>query len=234
MSQAPLTTNDFVTAVTAVSAAFGDPTRRDIFLFADEREGVTAGDTAKHFDLHANVARHHLDKLAAGGYLAVTVERGAGAGRPSKYYRPTGDAAFELPLRHDDILLALLGRALQELGTTRAEALAESVGADLGQRLSDSLGGDATHQSFGAALHTVAEALTAHGFAAHAEHDKGELRIVSDHCPFGPTPIEHPVICAVDRGFVTGMLKGLGSEASAELSESLPMGDAHCVTTVTE
>jgi predicted ArsR family transcriptional regulator len=234
VSQAPLTPNDFVTAVTAVSAAFGDPTRREIYLFAGEREGVTAAETARQFDLHSNVARHHLDKLAAGGYLTVTVERSAGAGRPSKHYRSTGDAAIELPLRHDDILLTLLGRALQELGSTRAETLAESVGADLGRSLSESLGGDAAQQSFRAALQTVAEAMTAHGFAAHAEGKGNELRIVSDHCPFGPTVVEHPVICAVDRGLVAGMLNGLGSDASAELSESLPMGDDHCVTTVTE
>ena len=41
------------------------------------------------FELHPNVARHHLDKLAGGGYLEVAIDRGAGggAGRPSKRYR---------------------------------------------------------------------------------------------------------------------------------------------------
>jgi predicted ArsR family transcriptional regulator len=44
---------------------------------------------ASEVGVHANVARHHLDKLAAGGYLEVVVRgkvAGAGAGRPSKRY----------------------------------------------------------------------------------------------------------------------------------------------------
>jgi predicted ArsR family transcriptional regulator len=72
--------------VSAITNAFGDPTRRGIYLFAREHaEGVTASQVAEQFGLHPNVARHHLDRLAAGGYLEVAVERaeGAGAGRPS-------------------------------------------------------------------------------------------------------------------------------------------------------
>ncbi len=68
----------------AVTAAFGDPTRRAIYLMARESAGgVTAAEVSDRFSLHANVARHHLDKLAGGGYLDVTVERadGGGAGR---------------------------------------------------------------------------------------------------------------------------------------------------------
>ena len=72
------------------------------------------------------------------------------------------------------------------------------------------------------------------GFAARAEHDvDGRLRIVSEHCPFGGVPIEHPVICAVDRGLVRGMLGVLYGDAQTEMSSSLPMGDNVCITDVT-
>ena len=83
------------------------------------------------------------------------------------------------------------------------------------------------------ALHAVADALTAHGFAAHAERHRDGLRIVSEHCPFGGAAIEHPVICAVDRGLVRGMLGALYGEADAATSSSRPMGDDRCVTSVT-
>ena len=69
----------------AVTSAFGDPTRRQIYLFVrDHDDGVTASEVADRFALHSNVARHHLDKLTAGGYLEVHVIRpsGGGAGRP--------------------------------------------------------------------------------------------------------------------------------------------------------
>ncbi|MBI2709388.1 MAG: helix-turn-helix domain-containing protein [Actinobacteria bacterium] len=232
-----LTPNDFASAVTAITSAFGDPTRRDIFLFVRESTAdVTAAEVAGRFALHTNVARHHLDKLAAGGYLEVTVGRGlaAGAGRPSKRYRATGDGlGLQLAVRHDDLLTALLGRALALLPAGQAEAMAEEIGAEFGRSMAGALnGGESQQRSFRSALHTVAEALTAHGFAAHAENAGGELRIVSEHCPFGGAAIAHPVICAVDRGMVKGMLAGLYGDTEAATRSSLPMGDAVCVTTV--
>ncbi|MEO7571041.1 MAG: hypothetical protein ABIX10_01265, partial [Acidimicrobiales bacterium] len=71
------------------------------------------------------------------------------------------------------------------------------------------------------------------GFAAHAERHGDGLRIVSDHCPFGGAAIEHPVICAVDRGLVRGMLGALYGEAGTTTSSSRPMGDDQCITSIT-
>jgi predicted ArsR family transcriptional regulator len=236
-SGAPLSATDFASAVTAITSAFGDPTRRAIYLFAHERPGgVTAAETATHFDLHPNVARHHLDKLSSGGYLEVTVERGpnAGAGRPSKRYRATQEqVSIEVPVRHDDLLVTLLGRAIAMLPAEQAEAMAEQVGVEYGLAMASSVGAGEGPRSFRAALHAVADALTAHGFAAHAEKRNGSLRIVSEHCPFGDTAVQHPVICAVDRGMVKGMLGALvGNASSTDLESSIPMGDDVCITTV--
>jgi predicted ArsR family transcriptional regulator len=234
----PLSPTDFASAVSAITSAFGDPTRREIYLYVHENpEGVTAAEVAERFDLHPNVARHHLDKLVAGAYVEVALERpaGRGAGRPSKVYRvATPEITLDLPLRHADVLIELLGRALAELGHERAEALAEDVGVDYGRALAASMSpGSDTHRSFQAALHAVADALTAHGFAAHAERHGDQLRIVSEHCPFGGAAIEHPVICAVDRGMVRGMLAGLyGHELVTETALSLPTGGERCVTAV--
>jgi predicted ArsR family transcriptional regulator len=242
VEQAPLTPTEFASAVTAITSAFGDPTRRDIYLFAREADrGVTATGVADRFELHPNVARHHLDKLAGGGYLEVDIERSdspgtARAGRPSKRYRITEKTmTLDIPVRHDDVLVTLLGKALAQLPADRAEALAEEVGVEYGRAMARSVasaGSGAGARSFRAALHVVADALTAHGFAAHAEKRGNELRIVSEHCPFGDAAIEHPVICAVDRGMVKGMLAALYGDTSPSTQSSLPMGDDHCVTAV--
>ena len=238
MDGAPLTPAEFGAAVTAITNAFGDPTRRDIYLYAREGvDGVTAAGAAERFDLHPNVARHHLDKLASGGYLEVAVERpeGATAGRPSKHYRVSDPGQpLELPVRQDTVLIGLLGRTLALLPSDQAEAMAEEVGAEVGRSMAESLGADEVHRSFKSAMYAVADALTAHGFAARAERTGGDqLRIVSEHCPFGGAPIEHPVICAVDRGLVRGMLGALYGDAETDLSSSLPMGDSVCITEVT-
>lgn len=237
MSGPGLTPTEFSSAVTAISAAFGDPTRRSIYLYVREHdEGVTASAVAEQFDLHANVARHHLDKLAGGGYLHVAVGGGAraGAGRPSKRYLASeGHDDLAIPVRHDDLLAMLLGRALSLLPADAAEAMAEEVGVDFGRLLAASMGPtDDQHRSLQASIHAVVDALTAHGFAAHAEHRNDELRIVSDHCPFGDAPRDNPVICAVDRGLVRGMLSALYGDTSTELISSRVRGDAICATAV--
>jgi predicted ArsR family transcriptional regulator len=231
----PLTPTEFASAVTAISSAFGDPTRRDIFLFAAEHpEGITAAEAAQQFDLHPNVARHHLDKLAGGAYLDIDTAPRQGAGRPSKRYRATTSGVnLEFRVAHHDVLVTLLGRALAMLPPEQAEAMAEEVGAEYGKTMAASFGGAGEiSRSFRSSLHAVADALTANGFSAHAEKDGDQLRIVSENCPFGGAAIEHPVICAVDRGMVRGMLGELWGEASPALSASLPMGDDVCVTAV--
>lgn len=234
----------FTATVSAITDAFGDPTRRSVYLFVREHpEGVTAADVAQQVGVHPNVARHHLDKLAAGGYLAVQAGRAPGAGeragRPSKRYVASAGAAgalAEFPVRSDDLVLSLLGRALAKLSPDEAEAIAEEVGAEYGRAMATSLRGDALdvgHRSMRSAIQSVADALTAHGFAAHAESHHNGLRIINDHCPFGDVALEHPVICAVDRGMVRGMLGELVDvQVDIVTHETRATGSTFCSTAV--
>ncbi|HEV8116545.1 MAG TPA: methanogen output domain 1-containing protein [Acidimicrobiales bacterium] len=240
--------------VAAISNAFGDPTRRAAWLFARDaaEAGVTAAEVAEHLGLHPNVARHHLDKLATSTYLEVFVERASAraAGRPAKRYRVPVDVAAAasagttgFPARRDDLIVTLLGRALALLPREQAEAMAEKVGEEHGRMLAASMpGAQAALQSgepgaeavrdVRTALHAVADALTAHGFAAHAESRDGLIAVIADNCPFGTTAAQHPVLCAVDRGMVRGLLAGLGVDRTPEQETSRARGDATCVTLV--
>ena len=232
----------FTATVSAITDAFGDPTRRRIYLYVRDHgadEGMTAAAVANEVRVHPNVARHHLDKLAAGGYLEVRSGRvaGGGAGRPSKRYHAVTDAITEFPVRSDDLVLSLLGRALELLEPSDAEKMAEQVGAEYGRAMAAGLTGealDAGHRSMRAAMQAVADALTAHGFAAHTESRNDRLRIINDHCPFGDVALEHPVICAVDRGMVRGMLSELydGELGVVTTESSRPAGDTFCTTAV--
>lgn len=243
----------FTAAVSAITDAFGDPTRRRIYLFVREHGvdgeagGVTASAVAAEVGVHPNVARHHLDKLAAGGYVEVIARAAVGlpgrkAGRPSKRYvavHADGDA--DVPVHSDDLVLALLGRALARLPQDEAEAMAEDVGATYGRALAAGLTGDALaagQRSLRSAMQAVADALTAHGFAAHTASESGHgqrLRIINDHCPFGSVAIDNPVICAVDRGMVRGMLGVLYTsfdDLDVATASSRAHGDTFCATAV--
>jgi predicted ArsR family transcriptional regulator len=239
----------FTAAVSAITDAFGDPTRRRIYLYTRDRagdDGVTVAEVASEVGVHPNVARHHLDKLAAGGYVevvrraAVTGDPGRRAGRPSKRYVAARETTLDVPVRSDDLVLALLGRALDRLPREEAEAMAEEVGATYGRAMATGLTGDALsagQRSLRSAMQAVADALTAHGFAAHmtsGAHSNG-LRIINEHCPFGAVATDHPVICAVDRGMVRGMLSTLyGDESDVVVATeaSKARGDTICATAV--
>jgi predicted ArsR family transcriptional regulator len=241
----------FTAAVSAITDAFGDPTRRRIYLFTRDHggpDGVTASAVALEVGVHPNVARHHLDKLAAGGYVEVVSRSAAGArraGRPSKRYVAVASTAFDagVPVRSDDLVLALLGRALDRLPRHEAEAMAEEVGATYGRAMAAGLTGDSLavgQRSLRSAMQAVADALTAHGFAAHMTPGTGDrpdtgLRIINDHCPFGTVATDHPVICAVDRGMVRGMLSALyadGDDVAVASASSKARGDTICATAV--
>ncbi len=224
----------FSGAVAAVAAAFGDPTRRDIFLHVRAVPGATASQVAATFSLHPNVARHHLDRLVAGGYLQVaTVRQGQGAGRPAKWFFPVGDdPTVEFLTRRDDLLVSLLREALDLLGPAEAERMAAKVGEDYGRSLAKRMGPGDGRRTVRAAMHTIAETLTAHGFAAHAEDQEGATAVVSEQCPFGDAATTHPVLCAVDRGMVKGLLSGLCGDApegsTPVLLSSRARGDDSC------
>jgi predicted ArsR family transcriptional regulator len=229
-----LSPDQFNAAVTAVTSAFGDPTRREIYLFARERDGATASEVAERFALHPNVARHHLEKLTGGGYLDVELVRAESAGRPSKRYRPSAtDTSLALGLRRDDLLSGLLARALDRLGPVEASALADEVGFEYGEALADKMGPSDSHRSARTAVAAVADALTAHGFAAHVDSSGPGLTIVSECCPFGEAAQLYPhVVCAMDRGMIRGMLAGLYGTTEPRFEASRPDGDDHCVARV--
>ena len=230
----------FSAAVTAVTAAFGDPTRREIYLFVRSNPGTTASEVAARFSLHPNVARHHLERLATGGYVEITMERAAGngAGRPSKRFRAIGnDPTLDLLTRRDDLLVLLLQEALQLLGPRAAEGMAERVGEEYGRTLAGQMSPGDGQRSLRTAMHAIADTLTAHGFAAHAEDQGSSTAVVADNCPFGNAASQYPVLCAVDRGMVKGLLAGLcgedpGGIVPVVLSSSRARGDDACAAVV--
>jgi predicted ArsR family transcriptional regulator len=200
----------FSAVVAAVTRAFGDPTRREIFLFVRSHAGASAAEVATAFSVHPNVARHHLQRLVEGGYLQVGMSRQQGAGRPSQRYSPVDlDPVVDLLGQRDDLLVLLLRRALDLLGEEEAERMAALVGEEYGRALAARMSPEEGQRSVRAAMHAIAATLTAHGFAAHAEDHGATTAVVAEQCPFGDGTTTPPVLCAVDRGMVHGLLAGL-------------------------
>ena len=197
--------------------------------------------------MHPNVARHHLDKLAAGGYVEVVVARRRTgerrAGRPSKRYvavATTRSTPASRCAATTSCWPCSAGRSTA-CRATRPRRWPRRSAPTYGRAMAAGLTGDALaagQRSLRSAMQAVADALTAHGFAAHMarrRRTRNGLRIINDHCPFGTVATDHPVICAVDRGMVRGMLSALygrGADVEVATEASKARGDTFCATAV--
>lgn len=219
-----------------LTAALGDPTRRAIYIAVRESaEPVTSAAVAEIFDIHPNVARHHLDKLAADGYLAVTHRRssgrsGPGAGRPAKYYEAT-EKAVDLPFssRRHDLLVDLLVRLVERAAIPDVGGVAEAVGREYGRELAAQIGSP-DQEGYEPAVRAVAKALTGIGF--HTVIDLDGERLLTPLCPFGDAAAGHPeVVCSLDQGIVSGLFETLDTRWSPVVRPHDAAAEA-CVTDV--
>ncbi len=222
----------FTATVTSLTHSFGDNTRRKIYLYLRENPGATASDLSVHCEVHANVVRHHLERLSEAGYVTFDNVRKTTVGRPAKGYRVVDSSlVMDGSMRRDALLVALLEMALERLGPDAAEAMAHDVGVQYGRTLGRGVGQSESARSVKTAMASIAGLLTAHGFAARAEEHDSEQSVVSDNCPFGSAAQHHPVLCAVDRGLISGMLDGLGAECTRVTLTSRARGDDTCRVT---
>jgi predicted ArsR family transcriptional regulator len=212
MERIDVDTKQFDQQIADLAGTLGDATRRGIYISVREApEPATASQIAELFGIHSNVARHHLDRLVADGYLQVTRRRaegrtGPGAGRPAKHYEPTPKpVSVEFPARRQDLLAELLLRVLARVAPGEASTVAEQIGFEYGRTLADEIGfpDDAGYE---AAARAVAKALMGVGFEVEAL--PGGHRLVTRFCPFGETATNHPeVVCRLDQGIVRGLLE---------------------------
>jgi len=219
----------FTAAVTSLTRSFGDRTRRTIYLHLRESPGATATDLALHCDVHPNVVRHHLERLSEAGYVTFDSVRKTTVGRPAKGYRVVDDSLMmDGSMRRDALLVALLEMALERLGPEASETMAHDVGVKYGRTLGAAVLPQETTRSVKTA---IAGLLTAQGFAARVEENDSTQSVVSDNCPFGSAALHHPVLCAVDRGLISGLLEGLGVERTNVTMTSRARGDDTCRVT---
>jgi predicted ArsR family transcriptional regulator len=229
-------TTQFDQQVSDLASALGDTTRRGIYVTVRESaEPVTVSGVADLFDIHSNVARHHLDHLVADGYLQVSHKRpegrsGPGAGRPAKHYESTSkDVSVQFPARRYDLLAELLLRVLERVAPQGVGTIAEEIGREYGKELASELGfGD--EQGYEAAAIAVATAMMGVGFDIEAR--PGEHLLVTRTCPFGATADSHPdIVCRLDQGLVTGLLETTSQSPIAIVTPHAGEGNA-CLTEI--
>jgi len=192
-----------------ITGALGDTTRRGIYVMVREaHEPVTANQISSSFDIHPNVARHHLDKLLKDGYVRISDRPIAtpAAGRPAKRYEVTEKSvSVQYSARKYDQLAELLTKVIAELDNGRALEIAEAVGHEYGIELAGEIG-LASDEGFEEAAMAVAQAMIGKGLGAST--DPAENRIVVQFCPLCTTgATQSEIVSKIDHGIVQGLLE---------------------------
>lgn len=220
--------------ISDLTSSLGDPTRRAIYIAVRESvEPMTTSKVAALFDIHPNVARHHLDRLAEDGYLRVGHQRrsgGPGAGRPAKTYEPTSkEVSVHFAPRRFELLTEMLFEVLREVSPPDLSDVAERVGRAYGERLAKEIGGP-DQPGYDEAVQAVASAMTGLGFSVDPDVEGQQL--LTSHCPFGETATNHPeVICSLDRGIVAGLFGAMSVPCNPVVIPHHSLDD-DCVTQV--
>jgi predicted ArsR family transcriptional regulator len=189
-----------------------DPMRRRLYEYVLGRaEPASRDDAAAALGIGRPLAAHHLDRLVAAGLLATEFHRrsgrtGPGAGRPAKFYRPSGrEVRANLPERRYEFAADLLAGAL-EGDDDPSVAL-----ADAARRRGEELGAEARRRDSGEGLEGRQAALKSvlrdAGYAPF-ERD-GELRMLN--CPFHELAQRHRnVTCGMNLAMLQGLMAGAG------------------------
>jgi predicted ArsR family transcriptional regulator len=217
-------------------AAAGDPQLRRVLLYArGRRDPFTADDVTVVLGVHRNVARSRLDRLAAAGFLTVTLERlggqrGPGAGRPAKVYRVAPELeGVEFPDRRLAELIGLLVGKIPARGRARAlREAGEDFGRSLGARASLKTSSDVP-----AGLERVCDALGWLGFHASVQSVAGDQAILeSATCPLRPLVLTRPDANEIDHGMWAGLvergIRGVSAEGVKCETPRCLSGDASC------
>jgi predicted ArsR family transcriptional regulator len=199
--------------------ALGDPTRYDIFRFvAESRTPVRVAALAEYLGFNHNAVRQHLAKLTEAGLLTEERASPTTTGRPPLQYRvaPTAMGSWGAPGPYELLALLLLevakgAKSPVDAGEAAGWALAATcpAGAD--------------------PVDTLETEMARRGFEPTRE-TRGEVtEIVLQRCPFVAAAAAEPeIVCAVHRGFATGILDGLGADVEIVNLVAYPSELAGC------
>ncbi|MGH2655174.1 MAG: helix-turn-helix transcriptional regulator [Actinomycetota bacterium] len=218
------------TETTGAAAALEDDLRRRLYLFVrSARRPVSREEAAASAGISRKLAAFHLDKLLERGLLRFEYGRpsgrgGPGAGRTSKLYEPSElEIDISIPERHYDFVGGLLVRAIKdersdESARESATRVARDEGVSLGEKVRRELGLRPPGKE--RALSVTEDVLRDAGYEPYRQQGQG-IRLYN--CPFHVLARQAPeLVCAMNRAFIDGLVRGLGNETVEVALEPTP------------
>jgi predicted ArsR family transcriptional regulator len=208
----------------AVARALAAPTRAAILdrLRASGPQDVRG--VARDAEVHANVAREHLDVLVAAGLATVSWRRNVGGGRPAKVYEATPMHVAEGPALVSDILATLI----ETVGPDQLTA--KRIAEQTGERLARRVHGGRAGLTFAEQVELLLRALSSvSGGVRVIGRGDDWVEFEDLDCPFKDIASSHAELaCALDKALKEGVMRALGADVFVEVVTSVAWGDPTC------
>lgn len=210
--------------------ALDDDLRRELYLHVRKAgRPVTREEAATATGISRKLAAFHLDKLVDRGLLTFTYARppgrgGRGAGRPAKYYEPSGrQFDVSIPERRYDLLGTVLLRALRSKdqrgpGDEAARGAARDTGLEIGR--SERRRRGIARPGPERAIKVTTDVLEERGYEPYRD-ERGCVRL--RNCPFHALAEEdRDLVCHMNEQLVDGVVRGLGNDTVHVVFDPVP------------
>ena len=196
-----------------VTSTLADETRFSIYEYIlQSKLSVTVGQIAERFEIHPNVARLHLTKLAEIGVIIAELEKTGKGGRPGRVYRMADETiTLSFPKKENDQLLDWTLALVRKIGAPAIDAGKEISYSD-GYNSMKKLKKHKNCSTINQKLSILSEAASLIGYIPISKITGAYVTIQFTiyNCPYERYVKEHrEVICQLHEAFLRGQMDAL-------------------------
>ena len=216
-----------------ITSTLADETRFQIYNFMlQHKRAFTVQEVADQFQIHPNVARLHLTKLAEIKVITADFVKTGKGGRPGRVYQATEEGiSLTFPKREDPILLTILLQLVSSLGN---EAIEKGKEIAYNQGLSEMkqliLNKNRTF-TFEEKISLLEERAALIGYIPLIEDQDSTINIQLKiyNCPFrNQLPQDPETVCTIHEAYLRGQIDALFSHNKFIQTENMLHTCEHC------
>lgn len=200
-----------------ITSTLADETRFQIYEYMlQQKRSFTVQDIAEKFNIHPNVARLHLTKLAEINVITSDFLKSGKGGRPGRIYKASEQGVdLSFPKRDDSNLVRWSIQLMKELGPNAIQ-LAKKVSYEDGmKKMKETLSKHSPSITFEEKLDLLSEAALLVGYIPKViESDNGKKMIFTIYsCPYrNHLSDSGEIICELHKSYIQGHIDALFKE----------------------
>lgn len=200
-----------------ITSTLADETRFQIYEYMlQQKKTFTVQEIAEKFNIHPNVARLHLTKLAEINLITADFLKSGKGGRPGRIYKASEQGVdLSFPKREEKHLIKWAVQLIEELGQEGLEKARKISYEDGYKEINNRLPKNGSSNSFEEKIEILSEAVLLSGYIPKIVGTEKEKKVILTvyNCPYRSQVAEHSeIICELHRSYLKGMIDALFEE----------------------